>query len=153
MPDEFSSYYADLLDSGYDCVDRIVLNGYFRLGYSPGAFRTWWRHLHQGSDADLDNVHLMRLADRMGWRVRGWAQANHVPVIYFTAGKRKDDQVPEYLPTSPDSVGVFLVLAGRVPAPIWDVTCSSKGHIVELSRKRAQVNHYNHYTFHILDPE
>jgi hypothetical protein len=150
MPDEFSRYYADLLDSGYDCVDRIVLNGYFRLGYSPGGFRTWWRNLHQGSDADLDNAHLMRMAGRLGRRVRGWAQANHVPVIDCAAGERKDDLVPAHLPHSPDFVGVFLILVGRVPAPIWDVVRSPKGHIVELRRKRAQVNHY---AFHIIDPE
>ena len=150
MSDEFSRYYADLLHGTYDCVDRIVLNGYFRLGYSPGGFRTWWRNLHQGSDADLDNAHLMRMAGRLGRRVRGWAQANDVPVIDCQAGERKDDLVPSYLPKSPDFVGVFLILVGRVPAPIWDVTCSPKGHIVELARKRAQVNHY---TFHIMDPE
>ena len=54
MPDEFSRYYTDLLDGSYDCVDRLVLNGYFRLAYSPGGFRTWWRNLHHGSDADAD---------------------------------------------------------------------------------------------------
>jgi len=70
MSDEFSRYYTALLDGSYDCVDRIVLNGYFRLGYSPGGFRTWWRNLHQGSDADLDNAHLMRMAGRLGRRVR-----------------------------------------------------------------------------------
>jgi hypothetical protein len=150
MPDEFSRYYADYLDGSYDCVDRIVLNGYFRLAYSPGGFRTWWRNLHQGSDADLDNAHLMRLAGRVGRRVRGWAQAHDVPVIDCPAGERKDDLVPAYLPKRPDFVGVFLVLVGRVPAPIWDVTRSPKGYIVELARKRAQVNHY---AFHILDPE
>lgn len=149
MPDEFSRYYADLLDGSYDCVDRIVLNGYFRLAYSPGGFRTWWRNLHQGSDADLDDAHLMRMAGRLGRRVRAWAQANRVPVIDCQAGERKDDLVPEHLPQSPDFVGVFLVLVGRVPALIWDVVRSPKGHIVELRRKRAQVNHY---TFHIMDP-
>ncbi len=39
--DEFSEYYSDYLDGTYDCADRIVLNGYFRLGCSPGGFRTW----------------------------------------------------------------------------------------------------------------
>jgi hypothetical protein len=24
----------------YDCVDRIVLNAYFRMGHHPGGFRT-----------------------------------------------------------------------------------------------------------------
>ena len=47
--DEYSDYYADLLDNTYDCVDRIVLNAYFRMGQSAGGFRTWWRQL-MGSD-------------------------------------------------------------------------------------------------------
>jgi hypothetical protein len=41
--DEYSDYYADLLENRYDCVDRIVLNGYFRMGQRAGGFRTWWR--------------------------------------------------------------------------------------------------------------
>jgi hypothetical protein len=150
MADEFSRYYADFLDGSYDCVDRIVLNGYFRLAYSPGGFRTWWRRLHQGSDADLDNAHLMRMAGRLGRRVRAWASAHRVPVVDCRAGERKDDLVAGYLPKRPDVVGVFLILVGRVPAPIWDVTRSPKGHMVDLARKRAQVNHYS---FHILDPQ
>ncbi len=38
MADELSTYYADLLDGSYDCVDRIVLNAYHTLCYSPGGF-------------------------------------------------------------------------------------------------------------------
>ena len=29
----------DLLTGSYDCVDRIVLNAYFRMGHDPGGFR------------------------------------------------------------------------------------------------------------------
>jgi hypothetical protein len=39
MPDPLSAHYQDLLASSYDCVDRIVLNAYFRLGMTPGGFR------------------------------------------------------------------------------------------------------------------
>jgi hypothetical protein len=39
MPDPLSAHYQDLLASSYDCVDRIVLNAYFRLG----GFRNWWQ--------------------------------------------------------------------------------------------------------------
>ena len=63
MSDEFSSHYADLLAGRYDCVDRIVLNAYNTLCYTAGGFRTWWRWLY-GTDDDLDNAHLMRLAGR-----------------------------------------------------------------------------------------
>ena len=41
--DEFSLRYSDLVTGGYDCVDRIVLNAFFPLGYNPGGLRTWWR--------------------------------------------------------------------------------------------------------------
>ena len=75
--DALTTYYAALLDGSYDCVDRIVLNANFGLCYSPGGFRSWWRVLHNGSDAE----HLMRMAGRFSRRVRGWAQAHGVPVI------------------------------------------------------------------------
>ena len=64
MADGLSELYQDLLNGSYDCVDRIVLNGYFRQGHSAGGFRVWWRQLY-GSDENLDNTHLMRLAGRI----------------------------------------------------------------------------------------
>jgi hypothetical protein len=66
--DEFTNYYADLLDGSYDCVDRLVLNANFVLCYSPGGFRSWWRPLHNSSDAELDNADLMRMAGRFSRR-------------------------------------------------------------------------------------
>lgn len=45
MTDELSTRLADLLDGTYDCVDRIVLNGYHSVCYSAGGFRLWWRSL------------------------------------------------------------------------------------------------------------
>ncbi len=58
MSEGLSEQYGDFLDGTYDCVDRIVLNAYFPLGHNPGGFRHWWRQLHDGSDAQLDNAHL-----------------------------------------------------------------------------------------------
>ena len=69
MADRLSALYQDLLDGTYDCVDRIVLNAYFRPGHNPGGFRVWWRHL-TGSDERLDTAHLMRMAGRFSRRVR-----------------------------------------------------------------------------------
>ena len=74
MADDFAARYAGLLTGSYDCVDRIVLNAYYPLGSSSGGFRTWWRRMIGGSDAEadavLDNTHLMRLAGRFARRVR-----------------------------------------------------------------------------------
>jgi hypothetical protein len=90
MVDGLSKRYQDLLTGSYDCVDRIVLNAYFRMGHDPGGFRIWWRAL-TGSDETLDNTHLMRLAGRFSRRLRGYAKANGIPVVDCPAGERKQD--------------------------------------------------------------
>jgi hypothetical protein len=38
-----TKFFPRPFDSSYDCVDRIVLNGYHRMGHEPAGFRTWWR--------------------------------------------------------------------------------------------------------------
>jgi len=60
--DEFSLRYSDVVTGSYDCVDRIVLNAFYPLGYHPGGLRTWWWRLHGDSDAEPDNTHLMALS-------------------------------------------------------------------------------------------
>src|SRR6266852_3356116 len=87
MTDGLSTLYQDLLSGSYDCVDRIVLNAYFRMGHSPGGFRVWWRAL-TGSDETLENAYLMRLAGRFSRRVRGYAKAHNIAVIDCSVGER-----------------------------------------------------------------
>src|SRR5680860_301651 len=96
MSDEFSIRYGDLLIGSYDCVDRIVLNAYYPLGYQPGGLRFWWRRWR---DDELDNTHLMRLAGRFARRVKAWGAANGVPVVYCKAGERKHRIAEEYMAT------------------------------------------------------
>jgi hypothetical protein len=151
VADEFCERYGDLLTGSYDCVDRIVLNAYFPLGHNPGGFRCWWRRLHDGSDDALDNTHLMRFAGRFARRVKAWAAANGVPVIYCKAGERKHLIAEEYLATHEVSTGVFLVLAAKAPASVWEVRrCQPSGVIGNIAKKTTYVNHYS---FHVMDPQ
>src|SRR5919199_4454992 len=133
MPDELSQRYGDLLEGSYDCVDRIVLNAYFRLCYSGGGFREWWRRL-MGSEDNLDNAHLMRMAGRFSRRVRGFARAHGIPVIDCRRGERKHEIAEDYLATHEVKRGLFLVLVARAIAPVWDVRRSGKGNLL-LSKK------------------
>ena len=146
MADTLSKRYADLLTGSYDCVDRIVLNAYFRMGHDAGGFRIWWRAL-TGSDETLDNTHLMRLAGRFSRRLRGYARANGIPVVDCPVGERKHELAEEYLVKTTITQGLFLILVGRAQAPVWDV--SGKHH---LERKKP-MPYVNHYSFHILDPD
>jgi hypothetical protein len=151
VADDFSERYGDLLTGSYDCVDRIVLKAYFGLGHNPGGFRTWWRRWHGGSDEQLDDTHLMRFAGRFARRVKAWAGANGVPVIYCTAGQRKHRIAEEHLAAHPTSrPGVFLVLAAKAPATVWKVKRSPRGRIASIEKKTEYVYHYS---FHIMDPD
>jgi hypothetical protein len=146
MTDRLSTLYRDLLSGSYDCVDRIVLNGYFRMGHDPGGFRVWWRAL-TGSDETLENAYLMRMAGRFSRRVRGYAKAHGIPVIDCSTGQRKHDLAEEYLAKTTVTEGLFLVLVGRAQAPVWDV--NAKHHI----QRKKPMPYVNHYSFHILDPD
>lgn len=150
MVDEFSERYSDLVTGFYDCVDRIVLNAYYPLGHHPGGFRTWWRRL-RGSDEQLDDTHLMRMAGRLARRVKAWGAAHGVPVLFCKAGERKHLIAEEYLATHQiTTAGVFLVLVAKAPATVWKVAHSVNGVITNLEKKTEYVNHY---AFHLLDPD
>ena len=149
MADDLSERYGDLLTGSYDCVDRVVLNAYFSVGHNPGGFRCWWRRWHGGSDDQLDDTHLMRMAGRFARRVKAWAKASGVPVIYCKAGERKHLIAGEYLEAHSPGVGVFLILAAKAPAGVWKVHRSAAGVITRLEKKTEYVYHYS---FHIMDP-
>jgi hypothetical protein len=117
LADGLSELYRELLSGSYDCVDRIVLNGYFGMGHSPGGFRVWWRAL-TGSDETLDDAHLMRLAGRFSRRARGYAKAHGIPVVDCAAGERKHDLASDYLAKTMVSEGLFLILVGRAGAGV-----------------------------------
>jgi len=153
VADDFTERYRNLLTGWYDCVDRIVLNAYYPMGNTAGGFRTWWRRLIGGSDAEadavLDNAHLMRLPGRFARRVRAWAKANAVPVIECRAGERKHQIAEEYLAGHSVGPGVFMILVARARATVWKVKRSAAGVIGNLEKKTEYVNHYS---FHIMDP-
>ena len=148
--DDFSAYHDELLDGRYDCVDRIVLNGYFSLGQQGGGFRTWWREL-TGSDATLDQAHLQRMAGRFSRRVHAWARDHGVPLIHCATGVRKHELAEQYLPHDPDYCGLFLILVAKAPGLVWEVKRSDRG--VPHLERRTPWQYVNHYHFHLIDPE
>ena len=126
-----------------------MLNAFFPMGHNPGGFRCWWwRRLH-GSDDQLDDTHMMRMAGRFARRVKACAAANGAPVIVCKAGERKHLIAERYLEENSVAPGVFLVLAAKAPASVWKVHRSARGVITRLEKKR---EHVYHYSFHIMGP-
>ena len=118
--DGLSRTYEALLAGTYDCLDRIVVNAYFRMGHDAGGFRVWWRKL-AGSEETLDNAHLMRMAGRFSRRLRAWAAENKIPIRDCRVGEPKHEIGEEFLGNTTIREGLFLILVSRAPAPVWDV--------------------------------
>ena len=89
----------------------------------------------------------MQMAGRFSRRIRGYAKAHDIPAIDCSAGERKHDIAEEYLTKTTVTQDLFLVLVGRAPAPVWNV--SAKHHI----ERKKPMPYINHYSFHILDPD
>lgn len=146
--DSFHERHQELIAGRYDCVDRIVLNGYVQLLQSGGGFRNWWRSAFGGDD-DLDNAHLMRWAGRFARRLRAAAAQRNVPVLEKDPDDRMHEIVQQLRPTDANFKGVFAISVHRAPNSVWNVVEYPSGGI-HLERKHPWVNHY---AFHILDPD
>ena len=142
--DALSRTYEALLAGSYDCLDRIVVNAYFRMGHDAGGFRVWWRKL-TGSEETLDNAHLMRMAGRFSRRLRAWAAENEIPIRDCRVGEAKHEIGEEFLRNTTVQEGLFLILVSRAPAPVWDIHPNRR-----ITRKKP-ATYVNHYSFHILD--
>jgi hypothetical protein len=94
----------------------------------------WWQELY-GSDENLDNHPLMRMAGRFSRRLRGWAKANKVPVIYGSPGEQKPKIAEPYLATHEQKSGLFLVRVSQAPALVWEAQQTANGKLDRLAPK------------------
>ena len=98
--DDFSIYYAELLEGIYACVDRIVLNAYFAMGQTGGGLRTGWRQW-PGDGTQLDDEPLRALAGTFSRRLTADCPQHQVPLMEAQAGERKPELAEPYLPPDP----------------------------------------------------
>jgi hypothetical protein len=75
-----------------------------------------------------------------------------IPLIAAAPGERKHELAQPYLPNDPQFRGLFLVIKGNAPAPVWEVKHNAEGRITEL-RHRKTWPFVRHFYFHLIDPE
>jgi hypothetical protein len=150
-PDAFAAYHAELIASSYDCVDRLVVNCYWQMAQAGGGFRTFWR-LWKGNDSGLTNQALRQAAGDLARRLHRYCQGQAIPWIECGAGQKKFEIAREHRPKDPGFEGIFAVLVGRAPAPIWQVERNDKGQITDLHRADPWP-HVQHYYLQIMDRE
>jgi hypothetical protein len=148
-PDDLTRELSGLLEGHYDCMDRITLNGFFRLGSTSGGLLTWWNALTGSQPLTQDK--LRAFPGAFSRRVRAWAEKNAVPVVDFATGdKSKHERAEKLQPQDPAFTGVFAIFIARAPAPIWEAYTNPNGKVVLYRPKRPAL--VNHFYFHIVDP-
>src|SRR5665811_1528775 len=150
-PDAFAAYHEDLIEADYDCVDRLVVNCYYPLGQAGGGFRTFWRQW-KGGDSGLSDQALRQAAGDLSRRLKAHCRKQGILWIECGPDDLKYEIAREHRPKDPAFVGVFAVLVGRAPAPLWEVRRNAQGQITEL-RRTQQWPYVQHYYFQIIDPE
>lgn len=146
--DKLTNHYSELIEGSYDCMDRIVLNGYFPLLHTPGGFRTWYRRLFPNEEK-LTTNELMRFAGRGSRRLRAFCKSKNVPLVYFKTGERKHQEAEKLMPKDKGFEGLFAVFVSKAPSKLWEVKKFDNGSI-DLRRKK-EMSLVNHYFFHIMD--
>ena len=87
--DDFSGYVGELLEGHYDCVDRMTIKGYFRLGQQGGGMRYWWGQLH-GHAKDLRPETFREMAGTFSRRLRAYTERKKIPLIKCSDTGKKD---------------------------------------------------------------
>jgi hypothetical protein len=72
-----------------ECVDRVYLNGYGPTLQTSGAL-VYFLERHRGGQIASPAL-LGKIGDTLDAAVKAFAQAQHIPVVRFANGQRKDD--------------------------------------------------------------
>jgi hypothetical protein len=153
--DDFVKAHAHLLAGGYDCLDRIVLNGYFLPGQNGGGMRQWWERLRGNARLTLKKNSFLRMGWHFARNTRQWGKTAGVPVLDVPFGERKHElaerELAARLAQEPDFRGVFCVLVARATAKLWKTTHHPNGQPHLAVMKPWPMVYHLH--FHILDEE
>ena len=72
-----------------ECLDRIYLNGYIPNRQIPGQLITFLvQHRKQKIPSP---VLLQQITQNFIQNVKRYAEENHIPIVHFKRGERKDD--------------------------------------------------------------
>ena len=148
--DEFSVHYSEELEGEYDCIDRLVLNGYCPKLLTGGGIRDFHRRL-KGGDSGLNTAALMRFAGVVSKRVSCYCKEKNIPFIHYQSGERKHEDAEKLYPSDASFEGIFAIFCSRATGMLWEVYEYAQGKISIRRKKKPSL--VNHYYFHIKDKQ
>jgi hypothetical protein len=90
------------------------------------------------------------MAGTFARRLHAFCAKQEIPIIEASTGQRKHELAEPHVPKDPTFRGLFVVITGNAPAPIWEVKRNTIGQITEI-RHRKNWPYIKHYYFHIMD--
>jgi hypothetical protein len=106
------------------CVDRLYLNGFVAKLQTPGGVIYFFHH-HRGKPI-VSPALFEPIGEKFRRDIKGWAQANGIPLITFKAGDRKADVMAPFLDAAAAS--------GR--SQVAAIGCAQEFQLVWTARKR-----------------
>jgi len=100
--------------------------------------------VHDGSEEQLDDNHLMRMAGRFARRVKARGAASEVPVIYCKSGERKHRIAEEYW--SPHDIVQPGIRCGRLTSVL------DRGQDDGVCATMVWIIHLHHATLKLIAP-
>jgi len=107
------------------CVDRLYLNGYVAKLQTPGGVIYFFHH-HRGKPI-VSPALFEPIGEKFRRDIKGWAQANGIPLVSFKAGDRKADVMAPFLDAAAASGRSQVVAIG----------CAQEFQLVWTARRRA----------------
>jgi hypothetical protein len=107
------------------CLDRVYLNGFVNKLQTPGGV-VYFFHDHRGKPI-VSPALFEPIGEKFRRDIKGWAQANGIPLVLFKAGERKAEVMAPYLDAA--------AATGR--SQVAAVGCAQEFQLVWTARKRA----------------
>jgi hypothetical protein len=107
------------------CLDRVYLNGFVNKLQTPGGV-VYFFHDHRGKPI-VSPALFEPIGEKFRRDIKGWAQANGIPLVLFKAGERKAGVMAPYLDAA--------AATGR--SQVAAVGCAQEFQLVWTARKRA----------------
>ncbi|MGH2690375.1 MAG: hypothetical protein ACRDKW_16440 [Actinomycetota bacterium] len=152
---DYASLLRDRTTLTCRCIDRIFVQGYVPRLQSVGQVCTF---LHDVKGFAIpSSAAFGKIGDAYVKEIHRYAEAEAIPVVYFTKGQNKEELARGLLEAAPDDGTAKVLLLGiaQEQAFVWR-SWKAKGHEraghphMEWGRQKGRVNHFYWY---LRDPQ
>jgi hypothetical protein len=133
-----------------ECLDRLYLNGYVPTLQMSGQLVTFLTQ-HRGHPIPSPAL-LQQMGEAFVQAVRAFATAQHIPILHFEPGVRKDDVAAERRAQFTASDGVVFIGIAQEKAYAFRASKHTDGALVGFQYARQSV-HVNYYYFYLQDED